>query len=90
MLIPRIITAVALLAVLLPALFAVSPEPFAAVTLLLIVAACWEWGRLNQMGSLPALGVGIAVGLGLAGGWWGQALADAIAPSWERDRKSVV
>ena len=84
MLIPRIITAVALLAVLLPALFAVSPEPFAAVTLLLIVAACWEWGRLNQMGGVPALGVGLAVGIGLAGGWGGQALAAQIDPSWER------
>ncbi len=43
----RIITALILLAILLPALFAKQPEWFMAVTLLLITLACWEWGRLN-------------------------------------------
>ena len=43
----RIITAVVLLAILLPALFWPSPVPFAAVTLVLIAAGAWEWGRLN-------------------------------------------
>ena len=42
----RVITAVALLAVLLPALFYSTPWPFAAVTLLLIAAAAWELARL--------------------------------------------
>jgi len=42
----RIITAVILLALLLPALFAPSPLPFAALTLLMIGAAGWEWARL--------------------------------------------
>jgi phosphatidate cytidylyltransferase len=43
----RIITAVALLAILLPALFAKQPEWLMAVSLVLIVLACWEWGQLN-------------------------------------------
>ena len=43
----RIITALVLLAILLPALFYPSPEPFCAITLILIAAGAWEWGRLN-------------------------------------------
>ena len=46
----RIITAVVLLAILLPALFWPSPAPFVAVTLALIAAGAWEWGRLNGLG----------------------------------------
>ena len=41
----RVITAVALLALLLPALFAESLVPFALLTVLMISAAGWEWGR---------------------------------------------
>ncbi|MCJ0763013.1 phosphatidate cytidylyltransferase [Variovorax terrae] len=51
----RIITALILLAILLPALFYPSPEPFCAITLLLIVAGAWEWGRLNGYGHKGAL-----------------------------------
>jgi phosphatidate cytidylyltransferase len=43
----RIITAVVLLAILLPALFASQPEWFMAAALVLIGLASWEWGRLN-------------------------------------------
>jgi phosphatidate cytidylyltransferase len=50
----RVVTAVVLLALLLPALFAASAWPFAAVTLALIAAAGWEWGRLNQVGGVRA------------------------------------
>jgi phosphatidate cytidylyltransferase len=49
----RVITAVLLLAVLLPALFNASPLPFCALALLLISAGGWEWGRLN--GCSPGL-----------------------------------
>ena len=47
----RVITAVLLLAVLLPALFNASPLPFCALALLLISAGGWEWGRLNGGGA---------------------------------------
>jgi phosphatidate cytidylyltransferase len=70
MLIPRIITAVVLLAMLLPALFATNSSPFAALTLVLIAAGCWEWGRLNQLGFAASVVAGVAVGAGLAYVWW--------------------
>jgi phosphatidate cytidylyltransferase len=47
MLIKRIITAVVLLAILLPALFLGSPNLFNAFTLILIAAGVWEWSRMN-------------------------------------------
>ncbi len=43
----RIFTAVALLAILLPALFYPNSSAFNAVALVLIGAAAWEWGKLN-------------------------------------------
>ena len=46
----RIITAIVLLAILLPALFWPTPFPFTAVVLVLIAAGAWEWGRLNGLG----------------------------------------
>jgi phosphatidate cytidylyltransferase len=55
----RIITAIVLLAILLPALFWPSPYPFAAVVLVLIAGGAWEWGRLN---GLP-MGASVAVGI---------------------------
>jgi phosphatidate cytidylyltransferase len=50
----RVITAVVLLALLLPALFAVNPWPFMGLTVVLIAAGAWEWGRLNGVGDFKA------------------------------------
>ena len=44
----RVITALALVALLLPALAAEAAWPFALLTLIFIGAAGWEWSRLNQ------------------------------------------
>lgn len=57
----RVITAVVLLAVLLPALFTPVVWPFALLTLIVVAAAGWEWGRLNGMQALGAIGLGIVV-----------------------------
>ena len=51
----RIITALALLAVLLPALFAASPEPFLILSILMIGAGAWEWGTMNGMTSRQSI-----------------------------------
>ncbi|MFM7531133.1 MAG: phosphatidate cytidylyltransferase [Rubrivivax sp.] len=69
----RIVTAVVLLAFLLPAMWAARPEPFAILTLAFVAAAAWEWSRLNGLGGAPAIGTALVVaGLGLAAwqaGW---------------------
>ena len=57
----RVLTALVLLAFLLPALFAASPWPFTGLTLLLIAAAGWEWGRLNAAGPTLSLVMGALV-----------------------------
>ncbi|WP_119354585.1 phosphatidate cytidylyltransferase [Azohydromonas sediminis] len=73
----RIVTAVVLLALLVPALLADDPLPFAALTLLLIAAAGWEWARLNGVGGALALASGVAVaaacGAAACLGWIEQA-----------------
>lgn len=55
----RVITALVLLAILLPALLYSRPEPFCAITLVLIAAGAWEWGRLNGYGNLIAGFLGV-------------------------------
>ncbi|MBU3710170.1 MAG: phosphatidate cytidylyltransferase [Limnohabitans sp.] len=56
----RVITALILVALLLPALFHATPEPLAGLTLLLIAAGAWEWGRLNQLDFKSAMGLALA------------------------------
>jgi hypothetical protein len=67
MLLQRVITAVVLLALLLPALFAPVSWPFAVLSLVLIAAAGWEWARLNGVAKIAAVGPGLL--LALAGAW---------------------
>ncbi|AOF87324.1 cytidylyltransferase family protein [Hydrogenophaga sp. RAC07] len=74
----RVITALLLLAVLLPALFYPAIEPFAALTLLLIVAAGWEWARLNGVGSRSALALGLGLGVVMVAIW----LSGGLDQSW--------
>ncbi len=69
----RVITALVLVAVLLASLAVGSPWPFAILTLALMAAGAWEWGRLNQApaGLCWTLG-GAVVAAGaaaLAAGW---------------------
>ncbi len=50
----RVITAIVLLLILLPALFHHDTLYWRVVTLVLIAAAGWEWGRLNGLGPLAS------------------------------------
>ncbi|MCY4754725.1 phosphatidate cytidylyltransferase [Pelomonas aquatica] len=59
----RVITAVVLLAVLLPVLFQASPWPFAWVTVAMMGAAGWEWARLNGLPGTGAIAAGVALAL---------------------------
>jgi phosphatidate cytidylyltransferase len=80
MLAQRVITAVVLLALLVPALLAPSGLYFALLTLVFMAAAGWEWARLNQLAPPLAvasgLGLALACAAALAAGW-----ADASPPA---------
>lgn len=51
----RVVTAIVLLAILLPALFASSAIPFTLLVLAMMAAASWEWGRLNGLGQIGSV-----------------------------------
>ncbi len=54
----RVITALVLLAILLPALFYSSTVPFTIIVLVLMAAGAWEWGRLSGLGRVGSIAVG--------------------------------
>lgn len=78
----RIITALVLLLVLLPALFYPSPDPFCAVALLLIAAAAWEWGRLNGYGQAASVVSAAVCVLLCAASWLAGLLTQALPVVW--------
>ena len=71
----RVITALVLIAILLPALFAAVAWPFAMLSLVMIAAAGWEWGRLNGAGAASILVGALVAGICAAALWagWGEA-----------------
>jgi phosphatidate cytidylyltransferase len=78
----RVITALVLLAILLPALFYPKPEPFAALALVLLALAAWEWARLNGVSGAAAWAVGALCALVCAALWWGLGLASSQPLLW--------
>jgi phosphatidate cytidylyltransferase len=76
----RVITAVVLLAALLLALRAENPWAFALLTLLLIAAAGWEWGRLNQAPQALSLVMGVTLAVAGAAALQGPWAAAAGGP----------
>jgi phosphatidate cytidylyltransferase len=72
----RVITALVMMLVLLPALFYPSPVPFCGIAVLMLGAAAWEWGRLVGCGPLASVGAGVlCAGMNLASwyaGWLDQ------------------
>ena len=51
----RVITALIMLAIVLPTLFFASPWPFCVLALLFIAAGAWEWAKLNGMQAAGAI-----------------------------------
>lgn len=65
----RVITALALLVVLVPALVSSDPYPLAVLSLLLCSVATWEWARLSMFGPVSALASAAICALSCAL-WW--------------------
>jgi phosphatidate cytidylyltransferase len=65
----RILTALVLLAVLLPATFFPNPTPFGVVALVLLACAAWEWAKLNGYNASAALVAGGACAVLCVAAW---------------------
>lgn len=78
----RVITALLLLAILLPALFHPNPMVFSGVALLMIGAAAWEWARLNGCAQLSSGLAGLACVLLCVGAWQLKWLSLSLASLW--------
>jgi phosphatidate cytidylyltransferase len=78
----RIITALILLAIVLPALFYPEPEPFALLALLLLTLAAWEWARLNGVTGAGAWGLAALCALACVLLWWWLGLSSRLSVLW--------
>jgi phosphatidate cytidylyltransferase len=78
----RVITAVVLLLLALPALLSPQREWFALFSGALVAAAAWEWSRLNVAASAVAYGSAVLVSVGCALLWWASWPPQALAPVW--------
>lgn len=78
----RVITAIVLLAILLPALFWPTPLPLMVITLVLLAAGGWEWGRLNGLGGGGSVLLGVVTFALCAGSWALGWTALAPSPWW--------
>jgi phosphatidate cytidylyltransferase len=78
----RIITALLMLSILLPAVFYPKPEVFAAVTVVLIAAAAWEWARMNQSGPLASLLIGGLCAVACLSSWYYGLLYSPLKMLW--------
>lgn len=78
----RVITAMILLAILLPALFYKTPIPFSALALLMIAGGAWEWGRLNSFGTIGSLGLSAACVVACGMSWYGGLLEKPLPVLW--------
>lgn len=82
MLLQRVVTALVLLALLLPALLAPSATPFIGLGLLFIAAGAWEWARLNGVTGAGAVATGLLCALLCLGLWWGGVVEQALPGLW--------
>lgn len=78
----RVITALVLLLILLPAMFYGSPLPFCGIALLLIAAAAWEWAGLNGCGRSASLLCGLASVLVCSASWLLGVLEQSLTWLW--------
>lgn len=78
----RVITALVLLLVLLPALFHSNSLPFNLIVLAIVTVGAWEWGRLNGLNTGLSLATGVVAMLGSLLAWALGALQQSYGFLW--------
>ena len=82
MLLTRILTALVLLTILLPALFAGSAAPLLLLAIVFMAVAAWEWARLNGFSGTVALATGALCAVCCIALWWGGAIESTLPWLW--------
>jgi phosphatidate cytidylyltransferase len=78
----RVITALVLLSLLLPALLYREAWPFCLIALVFVACAAWEWARANgYLGSAALMASGVCAAA-CAGLWWNGALQARLESVW--------
>ncbi len=78
----RIITALVLLLLLLPAMYYSEPWPFCLLALVFIAAAAWEWARANGWGQTVSVASGAVCCASCGFMWWDGWLLQAMPRLW--------
>jgi phosphatidate cytidylyltransferase len=78
----RVITAVVMLIILLPALFYRAALPFFLIAMVLICVAAWEWARLNGYGQAHSILSGLFCLLLCTASWLMGLLEQSLALLW--------
>lgn len=78
----RVLTALIMLAILVPALFYPTPWPFCLLALAFIAAGAWEWGRLNGLQTSGALWTGCQFVILAALTWYFGVLERQLTTLW--------
>ena len=78
----RVLTALVLMMVLLPALFYVRPEPFFMIAGVFIAAGAWEWARMNGLNMNMSLGAGSLCAVFCFGVWRSGLLVEVLPRVW--------
>jgi phosphatidate cytidylyltransferase len=78
----RVVTALILLAILLPAVFFPVPVAFIAIALVLIGAGAWEWGKINQCTEFGSLALGSICAILCLASWYFGLLEQSLSTVW--------
>ena len=78
----RIVTALVLLLLLLPALFYQEPWPFCLLALIFIAAATWEWARANGWSQTVSVAAGAVCCACCGLMWWAGWLVQSMPRLW--------
>lgn len=78
----RVITALVLLAVLLPALFSSNTLIFSCIVLAVMTAGAWEWGRLNKLSQIASIATALLMLVAGFTTWWLGGLAYSFPLLW--------
>jgi len=78
----RVVTAVILLLILLPALFYSDPAPFCLIAMGLIAVGAWEWCRLNGFGQRISLLAAVLCLAASTMSWWAGLLDSRLPMLW--------